>query len=111
MKLDDTSAGFLVKRRRFARTWPWVGSCLLLVLAAFVVWMFLRNPLLINPLEVASRLEAGILEESTLILMAGMLPIMLWLCLLILSIVIAFGFVMSSNERKYHRIIDRLMQS
>jgi hypothetical protein len=111
MKLDDTSAGFLAKRRRFARTWPWVGTSLLLVLGAFVAWMFVRNPLLINPLEVASLLEAGTLEESTLILMAGMLPIMLWLCLLILSIVIAFGFVMFSNERKYHRIIDKLLRS
>ncbi len=73
--------------------------------------MFIRNPLMVNPFEVASRLEAGTLEETTMILLAGMLPIMLGLCFLLLSVLIVFGFVMFSHERKYHRIIDRLLQS
>lgn len=109
MNLNDQHKRFLAKRRRFARSWPLVGMLLLLGIFGFLVWLFLRNPLLVSPLEIASRLDAGTIEESTLILMAGMLPVMFLGCFFILLVVILLGFAVFSNERKYMKIIDSLL--
>jgi len=109
VNLDEQLVKFLKKRRRLARFWPVIATLLLMGILAFVVWLFLKNPLLVNPFEVASRLDAGTVESSTLILMAGMLPIMFLACLLILIVVILFGFTVFSNEKKYLEIIDRLL--
>jgi len=109
MNLNEQYKNFLVKRRRFAKSWPLVGILLLLGIFAFLIWLFLRNPLLVNPFEVASRLEAGTIEKSTLVLMAGMLPIMFLACFFILLVMVLFAFAVFSNEKKYIKIIDLLL--
>ncbi|MBN1223193.1 MAG: hypothetical protein JXB23_08075 [Candidatus Aminicenantes bacterium] len=108
--MDEQYLSFLKKRRRLAIFWPVVATLLLMGILAFLVWMFVKNPLLVNPFEVASRIDAGTIENSTLILMAGMLPIMFLACILILVVVVLFGFSMFSKEKKYLDIIDRLLR-
>lgn len=109
MDLNDRNKRFLAKRRRFARSWPLVGTLLLLGISTLLAWLFLRNPLLANPFEVASRLGAETIEQSTLILLAGLLPLMFLACFSILFIMILFGFTVFSNEKKYLKIIDSLL--
>lgn len=109
MDLNDQHKSFLARRRRSAKSWPLVGMLLLLGILAFLVWLFLRNPLLVNPFEVASRLEAGTIERSTMMLMTGMLPVMSLACFFILLVMIIFVFTAFSNENKYIKIIDSLL--
>jgi hypothetical protein len=109
MNLNERNRRFLAKRRRLARSWPLLGTLLLIGISAFVVWAFLRNPLLANPFEVASRLGAETIELSTLILMAGLFPIMFLACFLMLFVIVLFGFAAFSNEKKYLEIIDSLV--
>lgn len=108
--VDEQSESFLKKRRRMTRFWPVVGTLLLAGVLSFLVWMFLKKSLLVNPFEVTSRIDAGTLENSTVILMAGMLPVVFLACFLILIVVVLFAFSAFSNERKYQRIIDGLLR-
>lgn len=102
---------FLVKRRRLARLWPVVGSLLLIVVVAALAWLFLRHPLLINPLELTSRVQAGTLPNSTLVILAVMLPVMSLACFLVLTAVILYGFSVFAIERRYQRLIKGLLES
>ena len=108
--MDEQSMSFLKKRRRLARFWPVAGTLLLAGVLAFLVWMFLKKSLLVNPFEVASRIDAGTLENSTITLMAGMLPVVFLACFFILILVVLYAFSAFSNERRYLRIIDTLLR-
>jgi uncharacterized BrkB/YihY/UPF0761 family membrane protein len=108
--VDEQSQSFLKKRRRMTQFWPVIGTLLLAGVLAFLVWMFLKKSLLVNPFEVTSRIDAGTLENSTLTLMAGMLPIVFLACFFILIVVVLFAFSAFANERRYLRIIDALLR-
>jgi len=69
-----SDAQFLDKRRRFVRTWNLVGTALLAALAALTAWLFTASPSLVNPPQVAAEIARGALPQSTLELMAGLLP-------------------------------------
>jgi len=86
-----------------------VGMGVLLVSFGFLVWLFLHNPLLVNPAKVFSRLEAGAIEKSTLQLMAGMLPMMFLFCFFLLVVLVLFVFAAFSNDKKHIKIIDTLL--
>jgi hypothetical protein len=108
-QLTAEQVKFLSRRRRLARLWPVVGVLLLLVVVAAVGWLFLRHPLLINPLAVTSRVEAGSLPGSTLTILAVMLPLMSLACFIVLTAVILYGFSVFAIERRYQRLIRSLI--
>lgn len=108
MSLTAQERFFVQKRRRLTRIWPWAGSTLFVATAGLAAWLFRTAPLLINPWEVISRLKAGQVPQSTLSLMAMMLPVAMLMCLAILCILLALTFVALANERRHIRIIDRL---
>jgi hypothetical protein len=87
-----------------------VGGSLLAVLFGFAVWLFVSSPLLVNPFEVASRLEDGTIDESTMWMLAALLPITMGLCLVLVAVVIFFVFSAFANERRHLKIIDRLRE-
>lgn len=101
---------FLAKRRRLARLWPIIGALLLIVVVAAVAWLFLRHPLLINPLTLTSRVQAGTLPNSTLVILAVMLPVMSLACFIVLTAVILYGFSVFAIERRYQRLIKGLLE-
>lgn len=101
---------FLAKRRRLARLWPVIGALLLIVVVAAVAWLFLRHPLLINPLALTSRVQAGTLPNSTLVILAVMLPVMSLACFIVLTAVILYGFSVFAIERRYQRLIKGLLE-
>ena len=103
--MDEKDIEFIRQRERLARWWNPVGYGMLAVFIGMVVWLFVRTPNFINPLHVIDQLKAEDLEEGTLVVMAGMLPIMVLGLFLVCCIVIGFVFVAFANERRYLRII------
>ena len=74
----------------------------------FTVWLWISRPLLVNPWEVLSRLKSASIQDSTMTLMAAMLPIVFLACIFLLLALIAICFLAFSNERKHLAIIQRL---
>lgn len=108
MRIETRLDAFLEKRRKLIAAWRVAGPLLLMLLTTLFVWLYLKTPLLINPFEVARRLEAGTLDEPTLAIMAMLLPVMISLCFLVMVVVILFVYAAISNEKKYRQTIDRL---
>ena len=109
--LDKKDLDFLKKRSFFARWWNVVGSVMLAVLGGMGLWFFIRVPNFINPLHVIEQLQSGTLQQSTLVVMAAMLPIVVLGLLLVCCTVIGFGFAVFANERRYLRIIAKIQES
>lgn len=110
MSLDDKYIQFMAKRKKLARTWPVVGTVLLAVLIAFLAWLYYHNPLLVNPFEIISRLEKGTVEQSTLVLMAVLLPFMFLTCFVLLAALVLFVFSAFSAEKRHMRAVDMLLE-
>jgi hypothetical protein len=108
MKLTGQETAFVKQRGRFVRSWPIVGSICGVLVLGFTVWMWIFRPLLVNPWEVLSRLKSASLPDSTMTLMAAMLPIVFLACLFLLLALIVICFLAFSNERKHLAIIQRL---
>lgn len=108
--LSDKQREFLARRRPLIRSWPVAGGILLAFLAALLIWMFWRNSLLVNPFSVLSRIERDALEPALMALMAGILPIVMLVCFLLVFALLLFMFTAFSNERRYQKIIRILME-
>lgn len=109
MELDQTQREFLEKRRKLVRSWPFIGLILLIAMVATLLWLWVQQPLLINPYEVVGRLESGSIENSTIALMAVMLPLLFLICFVLLMIVVLFAYAAFANEKKHLKIIEILM--
>lgn len=99
---------FLEKRRWLAARWNLVGLAMLAALFAFLAWLFRYQPRLASPFHVFNELQAGAISETTLHMMALMLPIMVSGIFMVVAVMIAFGYAVFQNERRYLRIIDQL---
>ena len=115
MTHEDMLAGhqqrFVMRRRKLLRTWRVVGPLLLLFLVMAGVIMFFSYPLMFNPYEAIDRLEAGTLEDSTLQLMALLLPIAMLMVFFMLMVVVLFSFAAMANDKKYLAIIKDLQDA
>jgi hypothetical protein len=97
---------YLDRRRKLLNLWRFAGPFLLFVIFALVLYLKIYTPLLIDPYEVLSRLEAGAIEQSSLELIAILLPVMvIMICVLLIAFVF-FIYAAFSNERKYLAIIN-----
>lgn len=108
MNLTEKERIFVDNRRKLTASWPYIGSLLLAAVVLLAGWLFWSSPLLINPLYVFNRLEAEAIETPTLLLMAGILPIVMLMCIFILVSVLLISFSAFSNERKLIDIVTRL---
>jgi hypothetical protein len=88
-----------------------MGPLCLLFICGLWLWLYLHSPLLVNPFEIASRLENETLESSILPLMALMLPIIVLACFGLLIAIIVFMYAVFSNEKTYMEIISELSHS
>ena len=109
MTISPVDQDFIDKRERIVRIGPAVLAALLLVVLVFGSWLFTARPLLANPFEVMRLLEQDAIEQATLILMAAMLPIMMLACLGLLAAILAFAHFGFLNERRYLRLLGRLI--
>lgn len=106
--LDPSDIDFIEKRRWFAARWNLVGTALLAGLVVYLAWLYSAHPRLANPFQVFGELEVGGIPQPTLEFMAAALPVVIWAIFMVLAVVIAFGFAIFRNERRYLKIIDRL---
>ncbi|MFH2144697.1 MAG: hypothetical protein ABII75_01525, partial [Candidatus Omnitrophota bacterium] len=67
-----------------------------------------KVPLLISPFEVLYQMQTGILAESTLELMAVILPLMFIMLYFLLIVMVVFIKEAVDNENKYRGIIEQL---
>ena len=105
--LTDSEKSFIDRRRHLVRFWPYVGSGMLTLLAALIVWLVVTKPLLANPRFVLSEIHRGTLDQPMMALLAGMLPIAVLAALITCVAAVIFAFAAFSNERKYLAIIER----
>ncbi len=106
--LSAKEEAFLEKRARLARWWNVAALGMLAVLAGIALWLYLKSPRLISPGRVLADLEAGTLPVETAETMAVLLPVLVLMCLVIVAVVVFYGFFVFSNERRYHDIIAKL---
>lgn len=107
MVLSEAEKAFIHRRRRLARSWPYVGAGILALIASFVVWLVLTKPLLVNPFLVLSELRSGALQQATVTLMAGLLPVAVSAALMVCIAIVILAYAAFSNERKYLAILER----
>ncbi len=108
MQMPAIDTAFIARRRKFTRAGPVVLGFCLAVVIAFGFWLYLRQPQLINYVEVARQIDSGSLDQLSVELMAVMLPIAMLMCLVLLAGVVLLAWAGLSNERRYLQIIDEL---
>ena len=101
---------FLTKRQWFARRWPAIASLMLVSLLAFYGYLLWRVPFLANPFYVARQIEADAIAQSTLVVMAAMLPIAIGALVFVTAATILLGFAVFANERRYLQIVRQLQK-
>lgn len=110
MSLSAREAEFLAKRRQLISAWRYVGGLLSLACASIALYLWLRVPLLGNPVETAQRIEAGTVAGTTLRLSAVMLPIAMSLLCVVIAALIVVIYRAFAHERRYIAIIDKLQR-
>ncbi|WP_417616081.1 hypothetical protein [Oceanisphaera sp.] len=111
MKLSSEESLYLARRARLIHHWPWMGKILLALVIALTAWLWTSTPHLVNPWAVAADLQSGTLPESSLPLMAALLPMMTLTLLLFIVLAIGLAFSAFANERRLIRIINRRLAS
>lgn len=107
MQLSYEEQRFVEKRASLMRTWRYVGTIMLAMIIGFGVWLFFSKPLLADPFIVMTKLESNSIPESTMALMAGILPVVILMCIVLAISIILFVFASFSNEKKYLKIIQQ----
>jgi hypothetical protein len=107
MMLTEAEKSFVDRRRHLIRSWPYVGSGMLVLMASLVVWLVITKPLLSNPFFAMSELARGAIDQSTLMLMAMLLPLAIWTALFICIVTVLLSFAAFSNERKYQALLEK----
>ena len=107
MTLSPEEKTFVEKRERRAKYWPYFGAASLILIAAYGAWLWVKMPHLISPWLVIESLEAGTLSESTMGVMAVMLPFVMVALLVFAFIIVLFWFVAFQNERRLIRLVRK----
>jgi hypothetical protein len=108
MKLDDGERRFLDQRRRLVARWRIVGWVMLAAIGVMVLFMYLRNPMLVNPWLVMDGVEAQSIPPATLGMMAILLPVIFLVCCFLIAVLVIFQFGWVANERRLLEIVDKL---
>ena len=106
--LFDAELKYIDRRTRLIRIWRYVGLAVLLILVLFTCYLFLNSPLLINPFHVTEQIEAGAISQSTLLIMAAMMPLVMLLVMFVMVVLVVFLYAAFANERKLLAIIQKL---
>jgi hypothetical protein len=110
MSLPGADAKLIAKRRQLNGAWRYVGSLLTVVVASFALYLWFRVPLLGNPFETALRLEAGGVPDTTLLLPAVMLPLVITMLFALVATLVAVVYRAFAHERRHIAIIDKLQR-
>lgn len=105
--LSPQEAAFLRRRERLLRYWPWAGGGLLGLLACLLLWLWIEVPYLVNPRALALAVEGGELPETTVLMLATMLPVVFLTLLIVLALVILMLFAVFGRERRLLHLLRR----
>ncbi|MDY0281724.1 MAG: hypothetical protein RBR35_14325 [Salinivirgaceae bacterium] len=108
MQLNDNEEQFIEKRRRLAKIFPIVGGVMFALIICYLIWAYLRTPMLVNPYAIKEKIMNNTIQNSTLTLMSMMLPIAIWALFTSILVLIGFMFSWNAMEKKYLRIIERI---
>lgn len=106
MQSNRQSERFLEKRRTLLTAWRYAGPLLLLGIGGFAAYLYFNTPLLINPFAVASGIESGSVEQSTLQLLALFVPVLFITVCFLLVVLVVLIYAAFANEKKYLAILD-----
>jgi len=109
--LTEKEQEFLARRAKFVKAWPVVGGTLVCLLMGLGIGLFLIRPLLANPFFVLSELKSQSIVASNLSLMAGLLPVVVLMCLVLTLIILIFAFVAFATEKRHMAVIQRLVDA
>ena len=110
MSISDKELDFILKRKRLNR-FGFLGtgtSAGVIILVA--LYLFFKTPDFINPYAFMESFSAGEIENSTVVLMAHLLPLMtfsLFFFLLVMALILMSAV---GNERKLLTILDSLQK-
>tara|TARA_R110002096_G_scaffold22675_14_gene72723 strand:- start:1600 stop:1959 length:360 start_codon:yes stop_codon:yes gene_type:complete len=110
MSLSGKDAEFVAKRRQLISAWRYVGGLLSLAVAGLALYLWLRVPLLGNPIVTARRVEAGDIADTTLLLSVVMLPIIVIALLVVVASLIAVIYRAFAHEKRHIAIIEKLQR-
>lgn len=108
MSLSEKDQMFISKRKKLTKYFPICGWGCLTILAGYLIWAFLKTPILLNPFIVQERILNKQIEQSSLVLMSVMLPIAFSIAFFILIVLVVFMFIWNSHEKKYLKIIEQM---
>lgn len=108
MTLSPAEKKFVEKRERRVKYWPYFGAASLVLVAAYSIWLWVKMPHLIRPWRVIESLEAGTLSESTMAVMAVILPIVMAMLLVFAFIIVLLWFVAFYNERRLIQLVRKM---
>lgn len=101
---------WLDRRRRFVALWPVVGSGMVVMVVGFWGYLFLRRPLLANPVHLMHELQRHAVSEATLVVLAAIGSLMVLATGVLLLVIVAFAFAAMANERRLIAMLDRLRE-
>ena len=110
MSLSGADAEFVAKRRQLIGAWRYVGGLLTLAVAGFALYLWFRVPLLANPIETARQLEAGDVPDTTLMMSAIILPLVMAMLFIVVVALVAVIYRAFAHERRHIAIIDQLQR-
>ena len=108
MQLTAADSKFVARRTYLTGRWPIAGTGLLLMLAGLAIWLWFDVPWLINPRDVMHAVEAGTIPDTTLALMAMLLPVVVLACLVFSVLFILLAWRGFANEQRLLEIIEQL---
>jgi hypothetical protein len=78
------------------------------LIAGFSAYLLHSTPLLINPFAVASGIESGSVEQSTLQMMALFVPVLFIMLCFLLVVLVVLIYAAFANEKKYLALLDQM---
>ena len=105
--LAPEDLAFVERRRRALRSWPWIGGASLALLTALAVWLFVRTPNLVVPGRAVNEALSGRLEQSTLMVIAALLPTSMLALLAVAGAAIGLVFAARANELRLLKLLDQ----
>jgi hypothetical protein len=107
-KLTSQEADFVRRRESLIRSWPWMGRGLILAVLALGTYLYIQNPLLVNPNAVRRALDDQSIPPVMMTLLVSFLPIAVSACLVLMLIIVMLVFAAFANERRLLKIVRRL---
>jgi hypothetical protein len=109
-QLSEDDRRFLERRRMASKAWPYLRVILIVAILGVAAFLYIRSPSMLNPFETAQRIKAGTLEPGTIRLMASLLPMMFWLCLIVLAVAVIVMESAAAQERRYLSIAKKMQK-